>query len=193
MSPDVSVHFAPLKECHVYDFLTWTDYDDPLFSMYNFVEDEDTVGDWFRWKTRSPRDMYFAILVDGRAVGYMGLKNISLTTRTAEVGIILDRAVTDRGIGRKAMVHLMDYGFQTLGLERILLDVLPWNGRAIHLYRALGFEDIARAYRQVDLDREALSDPAFDPYRKHIHRLRRFCAVLVNQMEMTKGKWRRGI
>ena len=193
MRDKTAVDVAPLKEEHVRDFLTWTDYDDPLFCMYNFLEDEDTVGDWYRWKTKGRRDQYFAILKEGRAAGYMGLKNISRITRSAEVGIILDRAVIDRGLGRAAMDWLLDYGFDTLGLEWIFLEVLPWNGRAIHLYASLGFEKIGRVFRRVDLPQGAADDPAFAPYRKDMRPARHDYSVSVHQMELTKGRWRRGI
>ncbi len=187
------IQVVPLEEKHVRDFLSWTDYDDPLFFMYNFLEDEDTVGDWFRWKTKSRRDRYFAILMEGRAAGYMGLKGISRISRSAELGIILDRAVIDGGVGRAAITWLLNHGFFNLNLERIFLEVLPWNGRAIHLYESLGFEASNPVYRPVELSRQALMDSAFDPYRKYIRSLRQFTTVLVQQMEMTKGRWRRGI
>lgn len=187
------IQVAPLEEKHVLDFLSWTDYEDPLFVMYNFSEDEDTVGDWFRWKTKSRRDKYFAILMEGRAAGYMGLKGISRISRSAELGIILDRAVIDGGVGRASITWLLNHGFFNLGLERIFLEVLPWNGRAIHLYESLGFEASNPVYRPVELSRQELMDTAFDPYRKYIRSLRQFTSVLVQQMEMTKGRWRRGI
>ena len=187
------IQVVPLEEKHVLDFLSWTDYEDPLFAMYNFSEDEDTVGDWFRWKTKGRRDRYFAILMEGRAAGYMGLKGISRITRSAELGIILDRAVIDGGVGRAAITWLLNHGFFNLNLERIFLEVLPWNGRAIHLYRSLGFEETGLTYRRVELSRQDLLDAAFDPYRKYIRGMRQFTAVLVHQMEMTKGRWRRGI
>lgn len=187
------IQVVPLEEKHVLDFLSWTDYDDPLFAMYNFSEDEDTVGDWFRWKTKGRRDRYFAILMEGRAAGYMGLKGISRISRSAELGIVLDRAVIDGGVGRAAITWLLNHGFFNLGLERIFLEVLPWNGRAIHLYESLGFEALDPVYRPVELSRQELMDSAFDPYRKYIRSLRQFTSVLVQQMEMTKGRWRRGI
>lgn len=187
------IQVVPLEEKHVLDFLSWTDYEDPLFAMYNFSEDEDTVGDWFRWKTKGRRDRYFAILMEGRAAGYMGLKGISRITRSAELGIILDRAVIDGGVGREAITWLLNHGFFNLNLERIFLEVLPWNERAIHLYESLGFEALVPVYRPVELSRQELMDTAFDPYRKYIRSLRQFTSVLVLQMEMTKGRWRRGI
>lgn len=187
------IQVAPLEEKHVLDFLSWTDYEDPLFAMYNFSEDEDTVGDWFRWKTKGRRDRYFAILMEDRAAGYMGLKGISRISRSAELGIILDRAVIDGGVGRASITWLLNHGFFNLGLERIFLEVLPWNGRAIHLYESLGFEASNPVYRPVELSWQELMDTAFDPYRKYIRSLRQFTSVLVQQMEMTKGRWRRGI
>ena len=187
------IQVVPLEEKHVLDFLSWTDYEDPLFAMYNFSEDENTVGDWFHWKTKGRRDRYFAILMEDRAAGYMGLKGISRISRSAELGIILDRAVIDGGVGREAITWLLNHGFFNLGLERIFLEVLPWNGRAIHLYESLGFEASNPVYRPVELSRQELMDTAFDPYRKYIRSLRQFTSVLVQQMEMTKGRWRRGI
>ncbi|MDD7362887.1 MAG: GNAT family N-acetyltransferase [Peptoniphilus sp.] len=187
------MEIVPLREEHVYDFLNWRDHEDPLYQMYNFCETEETVGDWYLWKTQNPKDRYFSILVRGVAVGYMGLKNLSRDGKTAEVGIILGGGETGRGIGGEALSKLLDYGFGEIGLETIALEVLPWNDRARKLYEKLGFRLVKRLYRPVDLPQEAPSTDAFSKYRDKMRVGKHFSAVLVDRMELRKGEWECGI
>ncbi|VEJ34360.1 Spermidine N(1)-acetyltransferase [Aedoeadaptatus ivorii] len=189
----MSVHIEPLQEAHVRDFLNWRDHRDPLYAMYNFIETEETVGEWYRWKTKGARDDYFAILEDGRAVGYMGLKHISAITRTAEVGIIIDPAYSGRGIGHAALTWLLAYGFEDLALMRIHLEVLPWNRRALALYRRLEFRKTREVPRQVEMPGVDASHAAIVPFADRIRFHRDYAVVWVDHMVLSKDRWRRAI
>lgn len=187
------MNLIPLEERHVVDFLNWEDHTDPLYAMYNFEETRETIGEWYLWKTEDKRDLYYAMMEKGRAIGYIGLKNISPITRKGEVGIIIDRAEMGKGYGREAMEKLLRVGFNELKLETVYLEVLPWNERAIKLYKKMGFQKTATFYRPVDLPEDEKSLQAFMPYKDKIRKGRSYSAVLVDHMELTKGVWRRGI
>jgi RimJ/RimL family protein N-acetyltransferase len=45
-----------------------------------------------------------------------------------------------KGYGTEALRLVLDYGFGTLNLHRIGLDVFDFNPRAIHVYEKLGFK-----------------------------------------------------
>ena len=63
------MNLIPLEERHVVDFLNWEDHTDPLYGMYNFEETRETIGEWYLWKTEDKRDLYYAIMERGRAIG----------------------------------------------------------------------------------------------------------------------------
>jgi len=76
-----------------------------------------------------------------KAVGEIVLLNIDPDNRSANIRIGLFRvADLDQGYGSEAMRLMVDYGFRTLKLHRIGLDVLDFNTRAVHVYEKIGFK-----------------------------------------------------
>ena len=99
-------------------------------------------------------DWFFLIcrLVDGKAMGTIGLFDLDLTNGSAGIGItIAERSELGKGLGTDALESLLDFGFGRLRLERMWLDVYDFNERAVASYRKAGFtqEGVARhgAYR----------------------------------------------
>ena len=45
----------------------------------------------------------------------------------------------DKGYGSEAIKAVLEYGFNTLNLDKITLRVFPNNARAIHVYKKCGF------------------------------------------------------
>lgn len=75
-------------------------------------------------------------------VGSCGLFGFDDRTRKAELGIMVgDKAYWGQGVGKAAMNALLRLGFQELNLNRIFLRVFEFNGRALGLYRTLGFKE----------------------------------------------------
>jgi RimJ/RimL family protein N-acetyltransferase len=88
----------------------------------------------------------------GTLVGVCGLHDIDVVDRCATLGIFFGAEEhRGRGYGREALQLLLDYGFGTLNLHRVELQVLGGNERARRCYQALGFreEGVARAKRFV--------------------------------------------
>jgi RimJ/RimL family protein N-acetyltransferase len=82
----------------------------------------------------------FMIEADGVAVGHLRLHGIDAHDGRGRLAIGLFReADLGRGIGRRAIEHVLNHGFMTLKLHRIDLRVLAFNTRAIRCYRACGF------------------------------------------------------
>ncbi len=75
-----------------------------------------------------------------RAIGNCGFHNIEWRCRSAEVGIFIgEKGLWNQGFGTEAMKLLLNYGFETLNLNRIALDVYETNPRAIRSYEKAGF------------------------------------------------------
>ena len=61
------------------------------------------------------------------------------------LGIVIgEKAWWNRGNGQRAIELLLDYGFNLLNLNSIMLGVIAFNERAIRCYRKVGFREIGR-------------------------------------------------
>ena len=58
---------------------------------------------------------------------------------TAELGIAITASKQNAGYGVESINRMLEYGFNTLGLNRVFLKVYPDNKRAIHVYEKCGF------------------------------------------------------
>lgn len=72
-------------------------------------------------------------------LGTISLKNIDLQAKNAEYAISLRRKAHGKGIGYTATRQLLEYAFSIMKLERIYLNVLSDNEKAIRLYERVGF------------------------------------------------------
>jgi RimJ/RimL family protein N-acetyltransferase len=90
---------------------------------------------------------HFAI-VDSKndeLLGGCGLLNPDHINRNAEVGIFIgEKSYWNKGYGEEAMRLLLDYAFNILDLNNIMLNVYAYNTRAIRCYRKIGFKEIGR-------------------------------------------------
>lgn len=81
-----------------------------------------------------------ALRRDDRLIGSAGFHVINLKDRTATFGIMIgDKREWGRGYGTEATQMMVDYGFDTLNLNRIDLRVTEYNPRGIGAYEKVGF------------------------------------------------------
>ncbi len=99
---------------------------------------------WFERMTAAQgrENFHFAICLreTGEPIGTIGLHGVDLKQGTATMGIAIGEPdLWSRGHGSDALRALLDYGFGTLRLERIALDVYAFNERARRSYEKCGF------------------------------------------------------
>ena len=100
---------------------------------------------WFEGLSKRPIDEQI-LAVDVKKdeqwtyIGNCGFHNIDQRIRSAEIGIVIgDKRYWDQGYGTETVLLLLKYGFLTLNLNRIMLEVYETNGRAIRSYQKTGF------------------------------------------------------
>ncbi|MFH0708574.1 MAG: UDP-4-amino-4,6-dideoxy-N-acetyl-beta-L-altrosamine N-acetyltransferase [Pseudomonadota bacterium] len=74
---------------------------------------------------------------------YLGVINLHrLTTSTAELGIYANPDL--RGVGKILMTQLIDFAI-TLGVSKLIANVINHNVRACHLYQQFAFMETTKA------------------------------------------------
>lgn len=96
---------------------------------------------WFRDYQRRSDEQIFAIEVSGHHIGNLGLHRVDRIHRKADLGVVIgEAAYWSRGYGTDAIRLALRYGFDHLALNKISLDVLEHNVRAIRSYEKCGFQ-----------------------------------------------------
>ena len=97
---------------------------------------------WFAW-VRARDDVAIYAIREGGAL--VGTCQLLIDGPAAELRIrIGERSAQGRGLGTWAVRELVRIGFEELGLERIWLQVLAGNARAIRTYEKVGFGVVGR-------------------------------------------------
>ena len=79
-------------------------------------------------------------IAEGRAIGWVALRRAAPEDRCATLGIAIgDKDFWDGGYGTDTMRTVCRFGFETMNLHRIELDVYSTNTRAIRVYEKVGF------------------------------------------------------
>jgi len=119
------------------EFLKYYDYVPPV------PQKRDEVNKTFSDYNSSEESIVFAVrlLSDNKIIGIAGFDDIVKCNEVATlfVGIGLS-ALRGKGYGKESLNLLLNYGFDTMKLHRIQLNVLEFNISAIKLYESVGFK-----------------------------------------------------
>lgn len=86
------------------------------------------------------RSLHYAVAGEiDEYLGTVSLKEIDQQNRNAEYAISLRRMAQGKGVGYIATKEILEIAFHELGLEKVYLNVLSENQRAIRLYEKCGF------------------------------------------------------
>ena len=86
------------------------------------------------------KDIHYAVSDDNdEYLGTISLKNVDLVNKKAEYAISLRRMAQGKGIATEATHEILKMAFEQYDLQRVYLNVLSDNQRAIRLYEKCGF------------------------------------------------------
>ena len=95
---------------------------------------------------RNDREQFAIDDAEGNHIGTVMLYNFG--NDSAEFGISLgDDAMRGHGLGREATVTFLRWVWNNRPVRTVYLHALEWNERAIRCFRAAGFAESARVYR----------------------------------------------
>lgn len=78
-------------------------------------------------------------------IGRCLLFNIDHVNRSAMLGIVIgEKGYWGQGFGTDATCLLLDYAFNLLNLNSVMLGVMAFNERALGCYKKVGFKEVGR-------------------------------------------------
>lgn len=136
---DLEVIHSWTNDPEILRFLSWGIFPQTRKETERFVETQMSGEDPLN------RSLVVA-LRDGEAcIGTGGLHHIEWRNRCGELGIVIGkRDCLGKGYGSEAVELLLRFGFDTLNLHRIYLQVFDFNERALRTYRKCGFREEGR-------------------------------------------------
>lgn len=125
---------AVSKEVTLYNTLPW-----PYTKRHALKFIRETIR---RRKMRKKRSYDFGIFhrFDRKIIGMCSLSKIDYNNKNAEVGLWLDKNYWNRGLGKKALQKIVNFGFRKLKLVRLYAKVVDKNKRSIWLMKNFGFK-----------------------------------------------------
>ena len=109
-------------------------------NIFNSVMNIETEKDFL---TKLSKEHNYAIvdLKTDKLLGSCGFVELDHLNRTAETGIFIgNKNYWNKGYGTESLQLLLDYGFNALNLNSVMLRVFSFNERAIKMYRKTGFK-----------------------------------------------------
>lgn len=114
---------------------------------------------WIELAKRVQPVTNFAIVVDGEAVGGIGLVlKDDIYSRSAEIGYWLGEEFWGRGIATEAVSALTDWAFANFDLCRIYAGVFEWNPASMRVLEKAGYQLEARLRKRVTKDGHTIDE-----------------------------------
>lgn len=138
---DEDLLIRPLILDDVFQMENWGTHETPLLGDYNFPKMTDVEKKrWYRLKTLNIFNKYYGVLLEGRLIGYMGIKNIKRIKRESTLGIVFDPNYINKGYGTRTLKIFLDHYFKEMKMNIMYLEVAKFNDRAMRVYQKLGFK-----------------------------------------------------
>jgi RimJ/RimL family protein N-acetyltransferase len=115
---------------------------DILFEPGEFQFTVEQEAEFLRGFTESENAIFLVAELGGQIVGCLSAEGGRLRSlrHVVSLGISVQRHYRNQGIGKLLMAAALDWAAATGIVQRIELQVIVRNLRAIHLYRSFGFE-----------------------------------------------------
>jgi diamine N-acetyltransferase len=106
--------------------------------QYRPVSREESV-EWIKKATEKAQKMtdYKFVIVNkeiNEVIGVANVNQVDFISRTTKLSIILMKEFQNNGYGTEAIKLLLDFSFNTLNLELVIIDVMSNNPRGIKVY-----------------------------------------------------------
>ena len=138
------------------------------FGRSHIVYNEKRQLEYIEEYNNSDNKFLFIIIRKGKTseydtpIGIVLLYDIDYVHGKATMGILLDPTFQSKGHGKEASKLLLEFGFNILNLNNIMLYAIEFNEKAINLYENIGFKIIGRRRKAYPINNKLYDEVYMD-------------------------------
>ncbi|MBR3003476.1 MAG: GNAT family N-acetyltransferase [Lachnospiraceae bacterium] len=149
-----NINFMEVSELLINDYLIMVnDYENVnrFISGLSQSYTEEQEIKWVQEKLEEKAPVFS--MIEKKSSRFIGnIELMDLTETEGELGIAITAEMQNRGYGTEAILALIEYGINRLGLKKIYLRTNHNNARAIHVYEKCGFREYKRNDEHVFME-----------------------------------------
>ena len=136
--------FRDLEEKDAPFMLEWM-HDKEITKFYSFDGSDyttQTALDFIAKSHTDDKSIHLAITddKDDEYLGTISLQFIDKKNSNAMYSTVLRTKAQGKGVAKQAVIKILKYAFEDLGLHKIHINILDFNARSITFHEKLGFE-----------------------------------------------------
>lgn len=132
-----------------------------------YIEDYDNSNDKF----------FFAIVKKGKsskkekekAIGIGLLYDVDFVHGKATLGLLLDKSFQSKGYGKESTSLLLEFAFNILNLNNVMLYAIDFNEKTIAMYESFGFKTIGRRREAYPINNKLHDEVYMDILKKEFN------------------------
>jgi RimJ/RimL family protein N-acetyltransferase len=138
------------------------------FGRSHIVFNEEKQAEYIENYNNSDDKFFFVIVKKGKiaddeqAIGIGLLYDIDFVHGKATLGVLLDKSFQSQGYGKEATNLLLEFSFNILNLNNVMLYAIDFNEKAIAMYESVGFKKIGRRRQAYPINNKVYDEVYMD-------------------------------
>lgn len=142
-APGPVLHYRQPTLADAQMLLDWRSHPDITRWMFTDIEyDLAAQRAWLESTEKKPGFVHRLICVDGRPVGYGSITTTDARAKVGTIGVYIADRRSRSGIASFNFIHMLNHAFFTLGLNKIVNQILGGNERLARAQRYNGYRHV---------------------------------------------------
>lgn len=138
--------------------------------VYNEKQQQEYINNY-----NSSDDKFFFVIVKkedylkDQPIGIGLLYDIDYVHGKSTLGLLLDKSFQGKGYGKEASQLLLEFAFNILNLNNVLLYAIDFNTKALDMYKKIGFKVIGKRREAYPINDQVYDEVYMDILKKEFN------------------------
>ncbi|KZX17048.1 GNAT family N-acetyltransferase [Methanobrevibacter filiformis] len=145
------------------------------FGRSHIVFNEEKQAEYIEDYNNS-NDKFFLVIVkkgnaneDEQAIGIGLLYDVDFVHGKGTLGLLLDKSFQSKGYGKESTNLLLEFAFNILNLNNVMLYAIDFNEKAIAMYESFGFKTIGHRREAYPINNKVYDEVYMDILKKEFN------------------------